>query len=152
MAHDIIVVAKIITAAHIAHIIGASTPKSTTMGAINAPKVQNSPNTNIISAELISTASRKIYFERLLSALAYPSLCTTSAISSGVDSVASSGRSARHLGQTFVSPLTKVLQLRHSHLSFSISLIALLIFSTLRMVYIATSAVARADVVVVAVV
>lgn len=62
-AHDTIVEEKITTPAHTAHSIGASMPKSTTIGAIRAPNVANNPKISVMSAAFTITASRRIYFD-----------------------------------------------------------------------------------------
>ena len=61
IAHEIMVLAKIDTATHIAQIIGTSVLKSTIIGAMSVPKVQKRPSTKRISPAFARTASRKIY-------------------------------------------------------------------------------------------
>ena len=123
-AHDTIVVAKITTAVHIAIIIAVycDMPCSITTGAMSAPSVRSSPSARVMSAAVVSTDSLKLYLLVCGVGLAYSSITTLLAMPSGVGSLFSSasGRKALHDGQVFNSPSTSMLQLRHSHVSFSL--------------------------------
>lgn len=119
-----------------------------TAGAIRAPSVRNRPSAKVISADVVSTDSLKVYFPLFVFGLAYVSTLTSLAKPSGMTSVAvsASGRKALHEGHVFISLLTSVLQLRHNQALFSLLLIFFAVFLCLIVVDIATCTVARADV------
>jgi hypothetical protein len=117
-------------------------------GAIRAPSVRNRPSAKVMSADVVSTDSLKVYFSLLVFGLAYVSTLTSLAKPSGMvsASVLASGRKALHEGHVLISLLTSVLQLRHNQALFSLLLIFVIVFLCLIMVDIATCTVARTDV------